>query len=76
VAGYGQGAGGVFSIYDPALETMQSQDFYVESNAAQVLSMRSERPIHFAELSFKIGCFLGISLSPPAYQPRPAVKMP
>jgi hypothetical protein len=70
---------GSLRALDPGRTEISSQFLRVGPGQGEVLSLRSDRPYHFAELLLNDGCFLGFSLTPPTLTgengpPRPAVE--
>jgi hypothetical protein len=74
-----QQGSGLLEVLDPAREPIASQPLEAGPGKGQVLSLRSDEPYHYAELTLSNGCFLGLSLTPPTKDgqpgaPRPAVE--
>jgi hypothetical protein len=64
------GSGGL-RVLDPGTEEIDRVT--VEgSGQVEVLSLRSDEPYHYAELTLENGCFLGFSLTPPTEEGEPA----
>ena len=61
------GDAGFLAVLDPAVQEMDRQALAALVGQEQLLSLRSEpgRPYHYADLTLKEGCFLGLSLTPP-----------
>ena len=61
------GDAGFLAVLDPAVQEMDRQAPAALVGQEQLLSLRSApgRPYHYADLTLKEGCFLGVSLTPP-----------
>ncbi len=75
-----QPGSGSLHVFDPGRNEIGRQPLTVGPGRGEILSLRSDRPYHFAELLMSDGCFLGFSLTPPtpagdAGAPRPAVEV-
>lgn len=59
--------GGFLAVLDPAAQELERQAPAGPAGQEQLLSLRSAPgyPYHYAELTLKDGCFLGVSLTPP-----------
>lgn len=82
------GAQGSLEVFDPAFASVQRLPFSLAAGEAEIISLSSDQPYHYAQLSLAHGCYLGVSLTPqpepgraaearPAvdsWQPRPATR--
>jgi hypothetical protein len=73
----GPGSGTLRGLGPDQLEMAQAP-VQVKEGAGQILTLRADRPYHYAELEMEHGCLLGLSLTPPTAlgepgPPRPAV---
>lgn len=68
-----EGDAGFLAVLDPAVQEVERQAPAPQVGQEQLLSLRSApgSPYHYAELALKDGCFLGVSLTPPAADGSP-----
>jgi hypothetical protein len=76
VINFAQPGSGKLTIFDPGYQEIDTQEITVASGQGEVISLRTDRVVHFAELELTEGCLVGASLTPPDNAGRPGEPRP